>query len=135
MLLRLAYLGDGQRPGDVAAAADERACQGHRNPRLRTRSWLQLLALDGDLAKAEPRRLRYRLLHTAARVTRGQRRRWLRIPATWPWANQLTAATDGPQPHPPTENIDPRRYKAVDQASLSDSRMIKVSRRWYRWAG
>ncbi len=94
MLLRLAYLGDGQRPGDVAAAADERACQGHRNPRLRTRSWLQLLALDGDLAKAEPRRLRYRLLHTAARVTRGQRRRWLRIPATWPWANQLTAAFD-----------------------------------------
>src|SRR6266508_5888667 len=92
MLLRLAYLGDGQRPGDVAAAADERACQGHRNPRLRTRSWLQLLALDGDLAKAEPRRLRYRLLHTAARVTRGQRRRWLRIPATWPWAKAIAEA-------------------------------------------
>jgi tetratricopeptide (TPR) repeat protein len=34
-------------------------------------AWLQILALDGDLAKAEPKRLRYRLLHTAARLTRG----------------------------------------------------------------
>jgi len=55
-------------------------------------AWLQIHALHGDLAKAEPKRLRYRLLHTAARLTRGQRRRWLRIPATWPWADQITAA-------------------------------------------
>lgn len=54
--------------------------------------WLQLHALDGDLAKAEPKRLRYRILHTAARLTHGQRRRWLRIPTTWPWATQLAAA-------------------------------------------
>jgi hypothetical protein len=26
-------------------------------------AWLKLLALDGDLAKAEPRTLRYRVLH------------------------------------------------------------------------
>jgi Transposase DDE domain group 1 len=55
-------------------------------------AWLQIHALDGDLAKAEPKRLRYRLLHTAARLTRGQRRRRLRIPATWPWATQLSTA-------------------------------------------
>jgi hypothetical protein len=55
-------------------------------------AWLQLLALHGDLAVAEPKRLRYRVLHTAARLTRGQRRRWLRIASTWPWANQITAA-------------------------------------------
>jgi hypothetical protein len=55
-------------------------------------AWLQILALDGDLARAEPKRLRYRLLHTAARLTHGQRRRWLRIPSTWPWADQITAA-------------------------------------------
>jgi hypothetical protein len=55
-------------------------------------AWLQLHALDGDLATAEPKRLRYRLLHTAARLTRGQRRRRLRIPASWPWADQITAA-------------------------------------------
>jgi hypothetical protein len=55
-------------------------------------AWLQILALDGELATAEPKRLRYRLLHTAARLTRGQRRRWLRIPTTWPWAGQITTA-------------------------------------------
>jgi len=54
--------------------------------------WLQLVALDGELAVVEPKRLRYRLLHTAARLVRGQRRRWLRLPASWPWADQITAA-------------------------------------------
>jgi hypothetical protein len=57
-------------------------------------AWLQILVLDGDLAQAEPKRLRYRILHTAARLVRGQRRRRLRIPATWPWATQITAAFD-----------------------------------------
>jgi hypothetical protein len=57
-------------------------------------AWLQLIGLDGELTKAEPKRLRYRVLHTAARLTRGQRRRYLRIPATWPWATQITAAFD-----------------------------------------
>jgi hypothetical protein len=56
--------------------------------------WLQLIGLNGDLALAEPKRLRYRVLHTVARLARGQRRRWLRIPATWPWATQITAAFD-----------------------------------------
>lgn len=36
--------------------------------------------------------LRYRLLHVAARLTHGQRRRWLRIQHSWPWAHQLVAA-------------------------------------------
>jgi hypothetical protein len=57
-------------------------------------AWLQLIGLDSELAAAEPKRLRYRVLHTAARLVRGQRRRRLRIPATWPWANQITAAFD-----------------------------------------
>ena len=48
-------------------------------------AWLRLLALDGDLAKAEPKTLRYRILHAAARLTRGGRRRRLKIAATWPW--------------------------------------------------
>ena len=29
-------------------------------------AWLKLLALDGDLASAEPKTLRYRVLHAAA---------------------------------------------------------------------
>jgi hypothetical protein len=52
----------------------------------------QHLLLHGDLAKAEPKTLRYRLLHVAARLTRGQRRCWLRIQRTWPWALDLAAA-------------------------------------------
>ena len=31
-------------------------------------AWLKLIALDGDLAKAEPKTLHYRLMHAAARV-------------------------------------------------------------------
>jgi hypothetical protein len=55
-------------------------------------AWLRLLCLHGDLAKAEPKTLRYRLLHTAARVIRGQRRRKIRIPEIWPWASELATA-------------------------------------------
>jgi hypothetical protein len=52
----------------------------------------QHLLLHGHLAKAEPKTLRYRLLHVAARMTRGQRRLWLRIQRSWPWAHDLAAA-------------------------------------------
>ena len=55
-------------------------------------AWLKLLALDGDLARAEPKTLRYRVLHAAARMVRGGRRRRLKIQATWPWADAITAA-------------------------------------------
>ncbi len=55
-------------------------------------AWLRHLTLDGDLARAEPKTLRYRLLHTAARITHGQRLRWLNIPPAWPWADTLAAA-------------------------------------------
>lgn len=54
-------------------------------------AWLRLLCLDGPLTTAEPKTLRYRLLHTAARIVRGQRKRKIRIPETWPWAGQLQA--------------------------------------------
>jgi hypothetical protein len=51
-----------------------------------------LLLHDSDLALAEPKALRYRLLHVAARLTRGQRRLWLGIDQQRPWARQLAAA-------------------------------------------
>ena len=57
-------------------------------------AWLRLLALDGELAKCEPKALRYRLLHVPARLTHGARKRRLRIPETWPWANALKTAFD-----------------------------------------
>jgi hypothetical protein len=51
-----------------------------------------LLLHDTTHARIEPKTLRYRLLHTAARITRGQRRRWLRLDRTWPWSTDLAAA-------------------------------------------
>jgi hypothetical protein len=55
-------------------------------------AWTQLLLLDGDLAAAEPKKLRYRLLHVAARLTRTARQTRLRIAEHWPWATQLVTA-------------------------------------------
>ncbi len=57
-------------------------------------AWTQtlLLADQPELARAEPKTLRYRFLHVAARLTRGRRRLWLRIQASWPWATALAAA-------------------------------------------
>lgn len=54
--------------------------------------WIRLLCLDGQLALAEPKRLRHRLLHTAGRLTRHGRRTRLRLQADWPWASTLAAA-------------------------------------------
>lgn len=53
-------------------------------------AWAQSILLhDTAFARPEPKTLRYRLLHFAARLTRGQRRLWLRIDRSWPWARLL----------------------------------------------
>ena len=57
-------------------------------------AWLRLLVLEGELARAKPKRLRHRLLHVAGRLTRSGRRRTLHLPAAWPWRDQLTSAFD-----------------------------------------
>jgi hypothetical protein len=54
--------------------------------------WTQRLLLTGELAKAEPKRLRYRLLHVAARLAFHARTATLRLPVSWPWAGHLAAA-------------------------------------------
>lgn len=54
--------------------------------------WSRLLVLDGDLARAEPKRLRYCLLHTAGLIARTARRVHLRLAADWPWADDLVTA-------------------------------------------
>jgi Transposase DDE domain group 1 len=55
-------------------------------------SWTKTLLLQGELAAAEPKKLRYRLLHAAARITRSGRRIRLRIAESWPWATDLVDA-------------------------------------------
>jgi hypothetical protein len=54
--------------------------------------WAQALLLDGALAVAEPKTLRYRLLHVAGRIVRHSRRTILRLQASWPWAVELARA-------------------------------------------
>jgi hypothetical protein len=54
--------------------------------------WTQALTLDGELAKAEPKRLRYQLLHVAARLAFSGRRAKLHLQNTWPWTEQLLVA-------------------------------------------
>jgi hypothetical protein len=57
-------------------------------------AWTQTILLHDDpaLAKAEPKALRYRLLHVAARLTRGGRRTRLKIDRNWRWAQLLADA-------------------------------------------
>jgi hypothetical protein len=55
-------------------------------------AWTQRLALNGQLAVCEPKTLRYRLLHTAARLAFHARRATLRLARSWPWADALAAA-------------------------------------------
>ena len=55
-------------------------------------AWTKGLCLDGELALAAPKRLRYCLLHSAASVARHARRRILRLQQNWPWTTELTAA-------------------------------------------
>jgi hypothetical protein len=54
--------------------------------------WTQALLLDGQLATAEPKRLRYRLLHIAGRLAFSGRRAKLRLQHDWPWVTELLAA-------------------------------------------
>ncbi len=72
----------GQRGLDqiVALAANLLACFRH-------------LALPaGELREAAPKLLRFRLLNVPARLTRGQRKRWLHLRADWPWTADLISA-------------------------------------------
>ncbi len=55
-------------------------------------AWMKGICLSGELAQAEPKRLRFALLHAAGVIVRSARRLILRIAAGWPWAEELAAA-------------------------------------------
>jgi len=55
-------------------------------------AWLKTLCLQGELASAQPKRLRYALLHTAGVLIHSARCTTLRLAAGWPWATDLVAA-------------------------------------------
>jgi transposase-like protein len=53
-----------------------------------------------ELAKGEPKRLRYRLLHVAARLAFSGRLAKLHLQDTWPWVTELRAAFQRLEAHP-----------------------------------
>ncbi len=55
-------------------------------------AWLKGLCLDGELSRAEPKRLRYTLLHSAGILVSSARRTTVRIAGGWPWADDLVGA-------------------------------------------
>ncbi len=74
--------------------------------------WLEIIALAADLLvwtqtlawhdhparRWEPKRLRFRLLSVAGRITHSGRRRRLRLPRHWPWNNLLDTGWAALQP-------------------------------------
>jgi hypothetical protein len=69
-------------------------------------AWTQALTLDGELARAESKRLRHRLLHTAARVADTSRRTLVHLQADW-----LDTAADR-RVRPPTRPATPTLTRA-----------------------
>ena len=55
-------------------------------------AWLRHIALDGDLAKAEPKALRYRLFGAPARLVVHARQTILKVPPGWAWAHDVADA-------------------------------------------
>ncbi len=57
-------------------------------------AWTQLIGFTDtrELARCEINAFRYRVLHVAARITRGARQLRLRIDATWRWATAIATA-------------------------------------------
>ena len=55
-------------------------------------AWTQRLTLEGEMTKAEPKRLRYCLLHAAGRIAASGHRTHLRLQQNWPWSEDLVAA-------------------------------------------
>jgi hypothetical protein len=55
-------------------------------------AWSQMVCFDGAMAKAEPKTIRYRILHMAALLVRKGHGLVLRLDESWPWADDLAQA-------------------------------------------
>ena len=96
--------------------------------------WTQALLLDGELAKAEPKRLRYQLLHIAARLAFSGQRAKLHLQETWPWATELVDAFAKLKslPAPPADSAH-RPTHTIEQPSGHGSRSrLPANRQQYR---
>jgi hypothetical protein len=75
-------------------------------------AWLQALLLEGDLAIAEPKRLRARLLHTAGHLVTHTGHDTLQLAGSWPWTPDLAAAFLRLRTHLPAQDY-PRDVRGV----------------------
>ncbi|MGW2552941.1 IS1380 family transposase [Streptomyces sp. NPDC001635] len=57
-------------------------------------AWMPMLALTGDARRWEVKKLRLRLFSAAAQLVNTGRRRWLRLPARWPWTAVISHAIE-----------------------------------------
>ena len=55
-------------------------------------AWSQMTCFEGALAKAEPKTMRYRVLHVAAVLAHRGRDLIVHLDETWPWASELDNA-------------------------------------------
>lgn len=55
-------------------------------------AWSQMTCFEGALAKAEPKTMRYRVLHVAAVLAHRGRDLIVHLNETWPWASELDNA-------------------------------------------
>ena len=89
-------VGQRHRPGPVPVASvrDQPSVAGAVMLAVDLLAWAQTILLPDNpaLAKAEPKKLRYRLLHVGARLVRGTRKLRLKIDRNWRWAHPLAAA-------------------------------------------
>jgi hypothetical protein len=91
--------------------------------------WMRLLCLTGQLAKAEPKRLRHRLLHTAGRVVRHGRRIRLGLQADWPLGRRARRRLHAAA-HDPRAALSHRRTAAnANRRSARPARRRRRSRR------
>jgi hypothetical protein len=78
--------------------------------------WTQILLLTGELAKAEPKRLRYRLLHLAAKLSFHGRRARLRLQAHLALEARATRSLHPPQSAPSHRRLTPSRPSSTTTA-------------------
>ena len=86
-------------------------------------AWLQLHALDGELAKAEPKRLRYRILHNAARLVRGNAAAGYAYRPAGPGPTRSPPRSHGSRPSPsPAAPAQPRPNDRKTQETTPTAR-------------
>ena len=88
-------------------------------------AWSQMTCFDGALAKAEPKTMRYRVLHVAAVLVHRGRDLIMRLDETWPWASELATAFAASTLPPSHSGAGPGARPRSDSAGRDITRRTK----------